>query len=835
MKYKGPIERGSDWDHQEFIEVHFESHEEFVRHFQRNVSGGKIVVRTSPKANLGDRKTLVLLLPNRETIRSTGTIERIRDQVNKPYSLSLFRLHDFDPAQRSALRRAVYNLPPEQKRAADIDPFEIGLSKTTNPPKVATSDWVPSAPSSSPPRREEDDASAGEIPVSAGEFFTELIAFFTENDSENHHPEHIFRLFQTILDPDAELGLLLQTTGKEPEFLIFGVTSPPRPLSEFSAIAGKRRPTALFNAFQHAGLAGVSLPRCVGSIEFETFLETLLRFGSETSKKTFPSEDFPGLRFVTDDSFTLKLDAIPFPVELILSRFLKDFRTLSTLPELRREDREQAAHQLAHQATESLQTEEYLASALLALSQISSERIPYSPDADPDPGEMLIALAKGECLAEATRILMHRWKRLSSTSESLDPQEKATMKRLLDTSIRRLRLINDPNTVETLRELYENELLEYEKLPAAAQERVTAVRLADLFIRNSGVILAGFEGTRSLKEFQEFTSRFLKAIPPLLEQAQYRIVVDILESVARFSRDRDPEKQKTVKKMFVALRRTNFLQSLLPGLRSSDARLRNRVAAAFAAMGSPAVPFVVEGLRDETNKYARKALVRTLVKNGSTALPALLRELDPPDSPWYFVRNILNVLAEMGNPEHIPRIEPFLSHDHPGVRKEALETLFVLKDPNLEEHLFEALNDPDGEVRELAVSFLGDLKSQDERAIGHYIQVLDQPESEHEEHFIAVCRAIGALDNLPASRRTQLEFLLARNLLPAVGVRKLLGRLANLKAAPSQAMILAVCNALGKIGHDRQSLKALSRLTQDPNPTLSLSAGNAAREIRKRL
>lgn len=99
----------------------------------------------------------------------------------------------------------------------------------------------------------------------------------------------------------------------------------------------------------------------------------------------------------------------------------------------------------------------------------------------------------------------------------------------------------------------------------------------------------------------------------------------------------------------------------------------------FEALGEPAAQSLAELLSDEPDRKRRGLLMDLLRGLGPAAIPALRQGLDSPT--WYFVRNTLNLLSELGDASLLEAIKPTLAHGDGRVRRAAVRALWKLGGP----------------------------------------------------------------------------------------------------------------------------------------------------------
>jgi HEAT repeat protein len=121
--------------------------------------------------------------------------------------------------------------------------------------------------------------------------------------------------------------------------------------------------------------------------------------------------------------------------------------------------------------------------------------------------------------------------------------------------------------------------------------------------------------------------------------------------------------------------RRGDLRGLLNALRGRDPVVQARASLLLGSIGRPAVPVLIEGLKDE-DKDVRTAAAAALISIGPEArfaVGTLVRALKDED---YFVRwNSAVALGEIGDKEAVPALMETLADENIDVRKAAADAL----------------------------------------------------------------------------------------------------------------------------------------------------------------
>lgn len=175
---------------------------------------------------------------------------------------------------------------------------------------------------------------------------------------------------------------------------------------------------------------------------------------------------------------------------------------------------------------------------------------------------------------------------------------------------------------------------------------------------------------------------------PDLEEAQRERVLRVLEVLSL------PE---TMKKVTAALR-----------LYRHDSAEHAACRRLLAVLGSATIDSLLEVLAEEPDMAARKAVVDLVSGMADRFIPQLGSRI--VDRRWYFVRNVVAILASTRSPDTLPHLQRTLHHTEPRVRRETIRALSAIRDPRSDQMLVAALADDDAQNVQLAARYLGSIR-----------------------------------------------------------------------------------------------------------------------------
>jgi HEAT repeat protein len=185
----------------------------------------------------------------------------------------------------------------------------------------------------------------------------------------------------------------------------------------------------------------------------------------------------------------------------------------------------------------------------------------------------------------------------------------------------------------------------------------------------------------------------------------------------------------------------------------------------------------------------------------------VLKVLDDPKQPWYLQRNALMILRYVAKQKKdIERARNLMSHSHPRLRDEALNTVLALKAGDAEQLVVDALNDPDDKVRWRATSALTEISPLADESVDKILAIIKTEPPEEKDEALKHARKVSQLINcLGALKRIanleHVENAILEIALKASEQKKgFLQRLKKTDDSDQAAILSAAIATLGKIG-----------------------------------
>jgi hypothetical protein len=129
-------------------------------------------------------------------------------------------------------------------------------------------------------------------------------------------------------------------------------------------------------------------------------------------------------------------------------------------------------------------------------------------------------------------------------------------------------------------------------------------------------------------------------------------------------------------------------------------------------LGRQAVSFLLEKLLVSQQKNERLYLIKVITATSKIAVPVLKKFLSR-ELPWYGVRNVVLLIAAVGDSSTIPLVFPLLTHKDIRVQQQVLDCLYNVSGVDKKTHLISALPLVNDELKPHLIAQLGQLGCSD--------------------------------------------------------------------------------------------------------------------------
>lgn len=226
--------------------------------------------------------------------------------------------------------------------------------------------------------------------------------------------------------------------------------------------------------------------------------------------------------------------------------------------------------------------------------------------------------------------------------------------------------------------------------------------------------------------------------------------------------------------------------------------------ALISRAGLDAVPYLLDALTVSESLFARSVLLKRIAALGDAVGPLVVERLT--GRPWYALRNMLGILSELAHlPEGFAAL-PYLQHDEPRVRREALRIL-IRQTETRERAIVSALTDRD--PRNQWVGLQAAFEACPETAVP--LVVSAALEGEASETRALAIRVLGSIRQ-PVALETLLSIAAPR------------WRLVGRKFPPKSEELLAALRTLHAFADDARAREVLAAAARAKDPDIARAA-----------
>lgn len=339
-------------------------------------------------------------------------------------------------------------------------------------------------------------------------------------------------------------------------------------------------------------------------------------------------------------------------------------------------------------------------------------------------------------------------------------------------------------------------------------------------------MLERLERERELSEIYTTLSGCLASLAQtFIISSDYDAAIEIIDTFWRHNSSDDtrkPEQRRMALEAVATIASPEVLDNLADILREGDIQTITDVAEILIKFEDKSVQPLIHVLKDSEDLLVRRVTFEALENIGKDAILTLINDLEKYN-PWHMYRNIVSILAEIGNRSIIQSLARFIKHQNPEVRRETIKAVSKIRTPETISLLVDALGDRDVEVQREACVGLGYMRDVSTAPV--LIDVVKPPKSFQKERRrtrsvkSAALWALGEIGDYSAIPYCR-DILRKRSLLP-------FGRKGK------EEMRAAAATALGSIGSD-ECREVLMQFSDDNSEAVRRAAQDALRRMQRR-
>ncbi len=696
----------------------------------------------------------------------------------------------------------------------------------------------------------------------AGDFIMDLTkamqrsGYYSSDHPESKGAKHgLYDELQKALEERSELMITNQETREKTDILITGILDEPVSIrTVVGAGMAEMFVPRLREYFNRKGLVSFALKKEITQEHFSTFIDIMsdpqVDQGSEGGvgdllTNALVENGITEISTVFMDDMLVLEEKFPWRVEMAIQRLAKDLKVLPMFKEKSEQELRNMKYQTVMDIIRPVLHPEFLKDILINTYIISR----HVKTLDLKELEaLIIETFPAKIILPTASYVLEEMKRLQEKLEEHPDSQVLTVriksvKRILKNISRRVVMEEIKGAGTFLEELYFNNILAMEELPAEVRARVNTLKLAESVKAAADDYAGSITSTTDADEAYVLLECFKRVSPVFIERGFWQELLTIVKGVNKAAgSSRLFQGGEGLPAMPLIYIFSEMVRELAAAYMEADKDNRPVLDEIVSYLGPTGVSVMGEVLLRSEDRGVRKTAVESLVRMKEKSLQWVRSVLDDSAQPWYLQRNAVLILSRIGQAdEDKKRARMFLTHSRPRLREEALSTVLRLEGRAAERAVFNALDDKDRKVQGRAASSLTVLQPLSDSAVEEILKRLrgqlpkDKEQAKEEAKKMApLIRALANLTDLP--RFDEIEDSLIELLRSqTAGAKKgLFKRLRNVFEDEDEPILLqALVDCLGRIGTEK-SLQAIEPL-QEQEGNMGNRARQAADKISLRL
>jgi HEAT repeat protein len=884
------------------IKLNYRSAEKFSRDYAQ-LRKGKIFIPAKTPLPLNTRLAMVISAPGIEKAYSvegavvksldSSTAARFNKQPGMIISLvagpeealrelnrALGGSQQYEALVDASVQPATIDNELSAKTAAATPPEPAGVpeqSSASASGPALTMDWIRDAIAQEEATREKE--AAAEIATAptvekkqlsqaerekvkpSGEFLMDLTkAMLRSGYYAADHPgakgakQGLYEKFLNCLGDSREIMITNQENRERTDILITGILDEPVNVRILvGAGMAELFVPKLREFFRRKGLVSFAIKKDITPEHFESFVDIMSdpkadSGGKDKIGKLLSSALVEhGITEIStvfmDDLIVLELN-LPWRVEMAIQRLAKDLKVLPMFENESEANLRKMKIQIIQDILRPLKHPEFLKDLIINCYIIARHVKRLETE---DIEKVIIEAFPLDALLPTSRFIFEELNHLREIKVD-NPDSPALkrrftgVKRILKWVSRRLVLEDVRGAQNFLEQLYQNQVLTFEELPADVQYLVNTEKMASDVRAHMRKYVDRILKIDTPDDVAILLKLLRRIMPSFIERSDWQHALYLTQAVAKREKKKTDNIFATTAGLpthplaFIFKDRTDAIVS---SYEKADEAQRLIIDEIAGHLGGGGIEILSRALSECEDRGARKAAMEALKKKGKLAKSWVLNVLDEPGQKWFLLRNALMLLGHLAEKEEeIERARKLVHHEHPRVRDEALSVLIKLKASGTEKLVIACLDDADDKIRWRALNSLGDLAPLSQASIQNLLDRITaaapaDPEAAavHHRNISQLIRALGAVSNIV--NHHQVEDTLLELAGQLAGQKKgLLQRFKKSAGSDSSTVLSAVIATLGSIGTVK-SEKFLEKLATGKSPQAE-PAQKAANHIKLR-
>lgn len=635
----------------------------------------------------------------------------------------------------------------------------------------------------------------------------------------------LYDTFRLLVRGSPEVTFLAHVSDAKSSILVYGLFDEPMAL-ERAMLVGQAEVFVpkLAGYFEAKGLLSISFKQSLDHAEFNRFVDLLAspahlaRNDPKYVVSLLTAQQIQNISVVFKEDLIAKR-RLSWRVVIALTRLKRDLSVLPLYQGLSRPELGKIRLQVFKDVVRPIRQVPLIQELLMNCDLVAQEL----KDLPQEEMELLVQDAvTPEALPELLAGLTHELIEAARHRE----QRSERLLRLTRNLARKLARSQRDVKQMVFRQLYENEVLQLEELPARLRDKFRIERRVDIFLKGWKSHIPLFDLVSSAPVYKQHLAFFHLVFPELISRHEHEVTVKIALLVAQHKvvSEAFEGRQALAGAWLAGLGSSEAAHEIVRQLLSADRLRRKSLLTLCGILGEAGIPILFKALSECPTRSARQELCDLLGALKEPTARFLVSELEKPNHPWYFQRNLLDLLGRVADASALALVSLFITDPHPRVRLQALLTASALDPRGGERILLRGLGDDDADIRDACLRQLIQRRSPARDLFDYARAVLTRRDDVNAARQI--CHLLTTYQEGEGYEQA------VDVLLEVLRDEEKKGFWSLLKNNPEALddVKVAACQALGRL-RAKRAVPVLSELSGGRNKTLRQSAAHALRFI----
>jgi len=489
----------------------------------------------------------------------------------------------------------------------------------------------------------------------------------------------------------------------------------------------------LWDFMSRKRLISLSIKPFIDYDEFDRFLNILAEapqqvYTEEDSRKVtmlFVEKGLSNVLPVFEEDVLGRERRLSWMVRIALSRLKKDLKLLSLYRNLTEEKIAEIKKQIFREIVRPLRRVDVITEFLEHTDLIKADV--KLPDEKEVEREIVNNLSQ-DLIGPLAKRIAERIKEIETIGEAGDM--KANLLIALAFLTERLIKSAEQREIEILASIYRMGFLKIENLPPEVREFIHLQNEMIEFLSSRKIARELFVEV-SRRRYEKKLSILVGLFEELLKKDRKALAMEIIEVLESIKKEESIEWKKTLaESALFKICSSDEVLGLVAGLLVEGKEIEMGIKL-FELAGEHGISYLLEVLKTAEKRAVRRKVIETILKYKDSAITYILQDLERGEGEWFYIRNLIYLLREMGDKGSFHLVARYLQHPHFRVREEAIDYLLQANEKMILDEAEVLMSDKDERIRWKILMALAALKPRKKEIVLKAISMLmDEKESE---------------------------------------------------------------------------------------------------------